>query len=194
MLGWEVSFLAPTRNPGELTRNPRYRPGIQGNPVACHSWLDQESSTLCLCAFVPLCLSSRLCAVPVIGYQLSVFSSFKSLLCAWLRSVIPGPDQESSSPLCLCAFVPLCLSSRLCAFLHAFVPLCLCAFVPLCLSSRLCASLWEGQAWVKNGKPSGKTRPSSESRIPNFQARPPSLFLRCWPWCWRQFLQDVAPG
>ena len=128
----------------DLTRNPVCLPPfvpffLCAFPEKCHSRLDQESSMPSpLCAFVPLCLSSCLCA----------------FLRAWPESVIPDLTRNPVClppfvPLCLCAFVPLFVPLCLCAFpkcLCAFVPLCLCAslraFVPLCLSSCLCASLF----------------------------------------------------
>ena len=86
------------------------------------------------------------CLPPTVGISLISISIRESVV---KKPVIPGPDQESSLPLCLCAF-PLCPSwldqeSILPLCLPPFVPspcvlpglirtpLCLCAF-PLCPS------------------------------------------------------------
>ena len=105
-----------------------------------------------LSSFVPSLSAFVPCQLSVIGYQFSVPSQV---------SFVPGRKVSflalTRNPV-LCAFVPLCLSFRLCAsyrlsvisyqILHEspLFPLCLCAFmplclpsVPLCLSSRLCA-------------------------------------------------------
>ena len=75
-------------------------------------------------------------------------SSLPLCICAFVPSpcVILGPDPESSLPLCLCAF-PLCHSwprPGIQPAFESFPPLCLCASVPLCLPLVplcLCASV-----------------------------------------------------
>ena len=129
-----MSFPAKISNPGMCHSGPR--PGIQGR--SRHSGF----------------LLSR----KIARYFFSFFTRPENPISSseFLKRIILGPDPESSLPLCLCAFVPLCLSlvsflaqTRnpvcLCAFVpfpcvilgpdpESSLPLCLCAFVPLCLS------------------------------------------------------------
>ncbi len=171
---------------------------------------------LFLCAFVPLCLSSCLCAFP--------------------PCVIPGPDQESrdsnmsylrkqesSMPLFLCAFVPLCLCAFpqcLCAFPPCVIPgttrnpgkpaqtvypgssrtrsdtrnpVCLSSFVPLCLCAFVPSPLVSFLAQTRNpGKPAqtvylGSSRTRSDTRNPVCLSSFVPLCLCAFPPC-------VLPG